>query len=478
MSLANKYRPQNFDTIAAQDHITDILKAQMKNDQKINHNYLFFGPRGTGKTTAARILAKALNCLDLQNGNPCNQCDNCKTISEGKTLDYVEIDAASHTGVDNIREEILDKVPYPPTQLKKKIYVIDEVHMLSKGAFNALLKTIEEPKENVCFILATTEIHKVPDTIISRCQVFNFKKILGKKMIDRLEEICKLEGLSYDPKALELIAKISEGGMRDAVKYIDQVSVFGDVNEENVTKFLGVASEAMIKQFLDLIKVGDRNEIFEKVDEISDQGVDLVQFAKQNIMYIDQHLMEDTDFLLKISEAFSEIIGTVKYYPYPTMVYKVAINKQLGTQNNEHNNKKENSNSKGVEEKSKTKNLESSSNEKESTNEKNDIVVEEEKSNQESTKKTNIGNYDEIMKKLVDLVESNTLKDNLKNHTIVKNIGDGKAQFIVINKMAEVLLGKEDTKKMLENFLEEITGENLIPEFEFQSKEDYFANQL
>jgi DNA polymerase-3 subunit gamma/tau len=170
-------------------------------------------------------LAKAINCLNPTDGNPCNACANCTIINEGTSLDYVEIDAASHTGVDNIREEILDKALYPPTTLKKKIYVIDEVHMLSKGAFNSLLKTIEEPKGNVCFILATTEIHKVPDTIVSRCQVFNFKKVSDEEIIGNLAHICEKEGFSYDKEALALIATISDGGVRDSVKYLDQVSI-------------------------------------------------------------------------------------------------------------------------------------------------------------------------------------------------------------------------------------------------------------
>lgn len=430
MSLANKYRPDTFDKIIAQDHITHILKAQMKSDQKVHHNYLLFGPRGTGKTTAARVLAKAINCLDLQDWNPCNKCANCNTINHWKTFDYVEIDAASHTGVDNIREEILDKVAYPPTQLKKKIYVIDEVHMLSKWAFNALLKTIEEPRDNMCFILATTEIHKVPETIISRCQVFNFKKVLENNMLAHLINICKWENLSYENDALKLISRLSEWCVRDAVKYVDQVSVFGDISQDNVTKFLGVAGDSVIQDFLNTIKTGNRNLVFEKIDEIYNQGIDLVQFAKQNIIYIDQNLMSDVEFLINISEAFSEIISTVKYYPYPTMVYKIALNRHLKVKN-------------GQEE---INNLEKI------IKKEDNIYVEKNKINEDF-----ISDEKKILNKLIEMVDSKTLKDNLKDHTIIKSIWDGQIKLIVINKMAEIVLEKDETKKMIEEKLFEIT---------------------
>lgn len=196
MSLATRYRPRTFDQVVGQLHITDILQAHIHahHTQKKNAtNYLLYGPRGTGKTSSARILAKALNCLDPQEGNPCNTCENCLAIQQEHTMDIIEIDAASHTGVDNIREEIIEKAAYKPAQLPFKVYIIDEVHMLSKGAFNALLKIMEEPGKYLRFILATTEIHKVPDTIISRCQVFHFKRIASKAMVAHLEDIASQE---------------------------------------------------------------------------------------------------------------------------------------------------------------------------------------------------------------------------------------------------------------------------------------------
>lgn len=466
MSLANKYRPKDFDTIVGQDHITDILKAQIKSDQKINHNFLLFGPRGTGKTTAARILAKALNCLDLKDGNPCNQCANCQTINESKTLDYVEIDAASHTGVDNIREEILDKVSYPPTQLKKKIYVIDEVHMLSKGAFNALLKTIEEPKDNVCFILATTEINKVPDTIVSRCQVFNFKKVGEENMTKRLQYICDQETLKYDPEALKVISKISEWCVRDAVKYVDQVSIFGDLNQENVSKFLGIANDSVVKDFLDLIKNGDRNKVFEKVDEINDQGIDLIQFAKQCIMYIDNNLNSNIDFLLFISEAFWDILAKIRFYPYPTMIYKIVLNKYIGNEQWTINSEQPTSIDKNPVVKPTA----------------NGVSQIEEQNKKNPEPETNIqqedNNIDPFLQKLINKIDSGTIKWNLQNHTILKNIGENEVELIVINKMTDILFKKDDNKKILENAIFDVLGKNMAVIVEYQSKEDYFANQL
>lgn len=199
MSLYLKYRSITFDDIVEQDYTKSILKHQVlqAKEGESYSNYLFYGSRGIGKTSIARILARAINCLDLKDGNPCNACENCKLILDNRAIDIVEIDAASHTGIDNIREEIIGKAMYPPLQLKK-VYIIDEVHMLSLGAFNALLKIMEEPPSYLVFILATTELNKVPDTITSRCQLFNFKRITIKGIVQRLEYICKEEGFKYE----------------------------------------------------------------------------------------------------------------------------------------------------------------------------------------------------------------------------------------------------------------------------------------
>lgn len=191
------------------------------------------------------------------------------------------------------------------------------------------MKTIEEPRDNVCFILATTELQKVPETIISRCQVFNFKKVDKQEISKHLKRIIEQEQLTSTDAAIELIAKISEGCVRDAVKYVDQVSVLGNIDEEHITKFLGVASEVLIKDFLETIKQGDPKTIFEKVDEIHNQGIDLHSFAKQTLMYIDNIFLQDIEFSTRISETFTNIIGNIKQYPYPTIIYKVALHKHL-----------------------------------------------------------------------------------------------------------------------------------------------------
>lgn len=236
MALYLKYRPQNFDEIVGQDFIKTTLRNAIAQNKTVGA-YIFTGPRGTGKTSTARIFAKALNCENPQNGNPCGTCTICKDFSENRLIDIVEIDAASYTGVDNIRD-IIDKAQFRPTQTKYKIYIIDEVHMLSKGAFNALLKILEEPPEHVKFILATTDIHKVPETILSRCQRYDFKNFSPEEISQQLQFIAENEGIQIDDKSMEYIVMQSRGGMRNAVSLFEQLTEEGNISYEHISKNL------------------------------------------------------------------------------------------------------------------------------------------------------------------------------------------------------------------------------------------------
>jgi len=434
MSLANKYRPKSFDDVVWQNHITDILKAKVKSEWQSWHNFLFFWGRWIGKTTCARILAKAINCSNLQNWNPCNECINCQSINSWTTLDYVEIDAASHTWVDNIRSEILDRVPYPPTHLKKKVYVIDEVHMLSKWAFNALLKTIEEPSEKVCFILATTEIHKIPDTIISRCQVFNFKKANPEILFNRLQEICKKENIQYSNEALKMIAKISEWWIRDAVKYVDQIQILWNITEENISKFLWVAPDSLISEFLKLIQSHNHQKIVLEIDKISEQWIDMRQFAKQILLYIDQNFNDDITWFLPIAKKFSQILSMMKYYPYPTIVYKIILTDT---------------------------NIES-----------NETQV----SKPTETKNPTVQN--ELLQKVFWKVNKDSLKKNLEQHVILEKIEWNQVSLIVINKMTEMLVQKPENINEIEQIFSTELWMPVQIKIEFKNKEKYLTEIL
>lgn len=330
MALYLTYRPQTFDEVLNQTHVTDILKPKVMSNDTSHNNYIFYGPRGTGKTSTARIFAKALNCLDLQNGNPCNTCTNCQLISSGKALDLIEIDAASHTGVDNVREEIIEKAPYPPVQLKKKVYIIDEVHMLSKPAFNALLKIMEEPPTYLVFILATTEIQKVPETIISRCQIFTLKKIPAASLAAHLEHICKNEGFTYTSEALMSIAKISDGCARDAVKYLDQVSILGDITQEHVSSFLGVASDQLVEQFLHALLAHDVMSAFAAIDTLSTSGIDMAHFIKQCLSYIADHFGENIGGYSNVVELCRRMSYSMKSFPLPSILLKAEVAQLCG----------------------------------------------------------------------------------------------------------------------------------------------------
>jgi DNA polymerase-3 subunit gamma/tau len=287
-ALYLKWRPQRFEDVVGQEHVTTTLRNALRAG-RISHAYLFSGPRGTGKTTMARLLAKAVNCLEADvNSRPCNVCHICRSINEGRLLDLIEMDAASHTGVDNVREAIRDKVGFRPTEARYKVYVIDEVHMLSTSAFNALLKTLEEPPEHVIFCLATTEPHKVLTTILSRCQHFEFHRIPLTALVARLRHIADQEGLAVDRDALHLIARMSTGSARDAISLLDQLTAYGDevVTLDRVRAVLGLGDEEAIYELLACVGRRDIGSGLDVVNRVVEQGADLRQFAQQVVEHL------------------------------------------------------------------------------------------------------------------------------------------------------------------------------------------------
>ena len=283
-----KWRPQRFQDMVGQEHITTTLQNALRSG-RIAHAYLFAGPRGTGKTTAARLLAKAVNCLDKDiNNRPCNQCHICRAVNEGRLMDLIEMDAASNTGVDNVREAIRQKVGFRPNEARYKVYVIDEVHMLSTSAFNALLKTLEEPPEHVIFVLATTEPHKILPTIISRCQRFDFRRIPLAALVGRLQKIADQEGLNVDQDALRFIARISTGCARDAIGLLDQLTAYGDdvITLQRVHDVLGLGSAQTVHQLVAHLATHDVGAGLGIINQAVEQGVDIRQFTQQVIEYL------------------------------------------------------------------------------------------------------------------------------------------------------------------------------------------------
>ena len=274
-ALYRKYRPQTFDDVVGQMAITQTLKTQLMSD-KMSHAYLLTGSRGTGKTTCAKILSKAVNCLHPENGNPCNRCEACKSIDSGSCMDVLEIDAASNNGVDNVRD-LRDDAIYTPSQVRKRVYIIDEVHMLSLSAFNALLKIIEEPPEHLLFILATTELHKVPATILSRCQRFSFRRISQEDIAARLQYIAYQENIDMDESAARVLARLADGGMRDGVSLLDQVAsaTTGELNADAVYNCLGIAGEQKCGELMGYIADHNTRSALELFNRLYTEGKDL-----------------------------------------------------------------------------------------------------------------------------------------------------------------------------------------------------------
>jgi DNA polymerase-3 subunit gamma/tau len=298
--LYRKYRPQSFSEIIGQEHIVQTLTNSISG-KSISHAYLFTGPRGSGKTTIARLFAKAINCQDLTSFEPCNKCNSCLEIMQSKSMDLVEIDAASHTGVDDVRE-LIEGIKFTPISSKYKIFIIDECHQLSKSAFNALLKTLEEPPSHATFILATTEVHKMLPTIISRCQRFDFKRLQVAEIIKKLEFISKKENVKFEDSALSLIALNARGSFRDAESLLDEcISFSGTTNvikTEDIKELLGIVEASQISQFVDYLLQKNTKEAIVYLNSMADNGIDLQEFNKTLIFYLRQSL------LLKINPEF------------------------------------------------------------------------------------------------------------------------------------------------------------------------------
>lgn len=352
-ALYRKFRPDTFSDVKGQDAIVQTLKNQINAD-RIGHAYLFCGTRGTGKTTVAKILAKAVNCEHPVDGNPCNECATCKAISSGSSMNVIEIDAASNNGVDNIRE-IREETAYSPTEGKYKVYIIDEVHMLSIGAFNALLKTLEEPPSYVIFILATTEAHKIPITILSRCQRYDFKRISILTIADRLSQLMKEEQVDVEEKAIRYIARKADGSMRDALSLMDQCIAFylgKKLTYDNVLDVLGAVDTEIFSKMLRLILENKVTELLKMLEELVMQGRELGQFVTDFTWYMRNLLLlkasddlEDVldvstdnlkllqeeagmvreDTLIRYIRIFSELSGQIKYESSKRIAIEVAL---------------------------------------------------------------------------------------------------------------------------------------------------------
>lgn len=327
--LYRKYRPKVFSDVYGQDHVTSTLKNEIKNG-RVSHAYLFTGSRGTGKTTCAKILAKAVNCEHNIDGEPCNECEVCKGLDNGSIYDVVEIDAASNNGVDNIRE-LRDETNYAPSRGKYRVYIIDEVHMLSTGAFNALLKTLEEPPAHVIFILATTEVHKLPATILSRCQRFDFKRIQPETMAVRLKEVAGLEGLSLDDDAAVLIARIADGALRDGLSILDQCAGRSkEINSDLVSEVAGLAGREAMYKLSDCIANSDSNTAMSIISDLYQNSFDMERLCVEMINHFRNFLVAKTvrksrELIICTDDEYNTILEASKNFTVENIVFALDL---------------------------------------------------------------------------------------------------------------------------------------------------------
>lgn len=352
-ALYRKFRPQKFEDVKGQEHIVTTLKNQI-NAGRIGHAYLFTGTRGTGKTTVAKIFARAVNCENPSDGSPCGECSTCRAIASGASMNVIEIDAASNNGVDNIRE-IIDEVSYSPTEGKYKVYIIDEVHMLSPGAFNALLKTLEEPPSYVIFILATTEVHKIPITILSRCQRYDFRRITIDTIADRMRDLMEEEQVRIEEKALKYVAKMADGSMRDGLSLLDQCIAFHlgqELTYDKVLDVLGAVDTEVFGRLFRYMLQGDVQGCISVLEEIVMQGRELTQFIGDLTWYLrnlmlakstgnieevidastenlarlkEEADMADLDIIMRYIRIFSELSGQIRYAAQKRILIEMTL---------------------------------------------------------------------------------------------------------------------------------------------------------
>jgi DNA polymerase-3 subunit gamma/tau len=343
-ALYRKYRPKTFDDVVGQETIIKTLKNEINNN-KINHAYLFCGPRGTGKTSVAKIFAKVVNCENLINCNPCNKCVSCTQINDGENTDIVEIDAASNNGVDEIRE-LKSKVNLVPSVSKYKVYIIDEVHMLSIGAFNALLKTLEEPPHHAIFILATTDPYKLPTTILSRCQRFDFKKVSQKSIVDRLSKIAKIEKIKASDEVLNEVARLSDGGLRDAISMLDQLVSYCDdeITIEAVHEINGTVTQKDLANLIFNILSGNLKDVFSFLDKCDNEGKNIVKLTNEIMLFLKNSLLVnlkinadyekiysvvcdtiDNENIIRLIRKINDNINVMRFSSDPKLIFELAI---------------------------------------------------------------------------------------------------------------------------------------------------------
>ncbi|MFA5603875.1 MAG: DNA polymerase III subunit gamma/tau [Bacilli bacterium] len=486
-SLYRKYRPQTLEEVVGQKVIIKILKNEIASN-KITHAYLFTGPRGTGKTSVAKVLAKTVNCINLKEYEPCNKCVNCTQIIQKQSVDIVEIDAASNNGVDEIRE-LKSKVSLVPSIGKYKIYIIDEVHMLTIGAFNALLKTLEEPPSHIIFILATTEPHKIPETILSRCQKFEFKRIDEKSMSQRLKYICEKEAISIEEDALEEIVRFSSGGMRDAISMLEQSSVYSEnkITIADVNEINGTLPHNQMRELIDSIIEKDLSKIFLLLDDYDNNGKNLIKLVEEIIKFIKNVIIykniptysnnnisreiynefidkTDTNELFKMILVINNSLNEMKNFNNPRLVFELLMvslirNDEVKPISINQNQKKE------------LQNIKNQEKVKETEIEKQPDVKEETKKSQ--NQKTITDKDDEELSKLKKLRVNNTFSKPSK--TILNKLKNEieKARDYILdknyNKIASILL---DAK------IPAASAENIIFVYSSDSMEKTFNNNI